>query len=88
MEVRDGEVILQGRDILRASPDELRSIRGAKIGFIFQSFNLVSSMTALDNVSFPMRFAGIGGRARKQVRLTPAGRAVTGRALTLPAGIW
>ena len=44
-EVRDGEVILQGRDILRASPDELRSIRGAKIGFIFQD-----PMTSLNPV--------------------------------------
>jgi len=46
--------------------NQLAVYRRREIGFIFQSFNLISSMSAVDNVAFPLRFAGIGGRQRRQ----------------------
>jgi len=64
--VTSGSIRIDGARLETMDENALAIYRRREVGFIFQSFNLVSSMTALDNVSFPMRFAGIGGRARKQ----------------------
>ncbi len=54
-----GKVLLDGHDISKLDEDNLAKIRGKKIGFVFQTFNLVSSLNALDNVTLPMIFQGI-----------------------------
>ncbi|MEM2955107.1 MAG: ABC transporter ATP-binding protein [Nitrososphaerales archaeon] len=54
----DGQVIIDGIDITHMSEGELARIRREKIGFIFQTFNLVPLLTALENVQIPMIFAG------------------------------
>ncbi len=51
-----GKIYLDGVDISSLSDSELAQIRGRKIGFIFQQFNLIPSLTALDNVMLPMIF--------------------------------
>jgi putative ABC transport system ATP-binding protein len=48
-----GQVIIAGRDITAASEAELAPLRNTNIGFVFQSFHLVPSMTALENIMFP-----------------------------------
>jgi putative ABC transport system ATP-binding protein len=48
-----GRIVLEGRDITDVSEDELAPIRNQTIGFVFQSFHLVPSLTALENVMFP-----------------------------------
>ena len=53
-----GEVFLDGEDISTLEESELAQIRGKKIGFIFQSFNLIPNLTALENVILPMTFQG------------------------------
>jgi len=53
-----GTVKIDGKDITRAPEDELASLRNTRIGFVFQAFHLVSSLTALDNVAFPAELAG------------------------------
>jgi putative ABC transport system ATP-binding protein len=53
-----GTVTIDGKDITRASEDELAGLRNTRIGFVFQAFHLVSSLTALDNVAFPAELAG------------------------------
>ncbi len=53
-----GKVIIDGRDITPLSEKELSRFRREKIGFIFQFFNLVPLLTALENVELPMFFAG------------------------------
>ena len=53
-----GSVTIDGLDLTRASEDELASLRNTRIGFVFQAFHLVSSLTALDNVAFPAELAG------------------------------
>jgi putative ABC transport system ATP-binding protein len=50
-----GKVLLEGRDISEFSANELARIRGKKIGFIFQTFNLYPTLTALENIQLPMR---------------------------------
>jgi putative ABC transport system ATP-binding protein len=75
-----GVIEVDGQDITRLSPGELVHYRGRKIGFVFQSYNLVPNLTATENVMLPMEFTGVGKgerreRARKlldQVELTGA----------------
>ncbi len=50
----DGEVVLDGVPLLQKDEDELAKLRGEKIGFIFQNFQLIKSLNALENVSLPL----------------------------------
>ena len=51
-----GKILLDGHDISTLSESDLAQIRGQKIGFIFQSFNLISNLTAKENIMIPMIF--------------------------------
>lgn len=53
-----GQVRIAGHDFMGLSEDELAVIRGVNIGIVFQSFHLVTTMTALENVALPLEFAG------------------------------
>ena len=54
-----GKIILDGHDISKLTESELAQIRGRKIGFIFQQFNLIPTLTAMENIMLPMIFQGI-----------------------------
>ena len=60
--VDSGEYILDGMPIEKYSEDELAKIRNQKIGFVFQSFNLLGKMTSLENVELPLVYQGLPGR--------------------------
>lgn len=64
--ITSGSIRIDGQRLESMDENALAVYRRREVGFIFQSFNLVSSMTALENVAFPMRFAGISSRERKQ----------------------
>ena len=61
-----GHYYLDGIDTAALSPDELSAVRNKKIGFVFQSFNLISRTSALKNVELPMLYAGISARERTE----------------------
>lgn len=63
-----GEYILDGERVSDLKDDQLAIVRNRKIGFIFQSFNLLSRATALANVELPMRYAGMAKGRRTKAR--------------------
>jgi len=60
-----GEVLFEGTDTSRLRGRELAAIRGRKLGFVFQTFNLVPTLTALENVELPMIFQGVPRTERR-----------------------
>src|SRR3989338_5711257 len=61
-----GTIYLDGRDISKLDESQLAQIRGKKIGFIFQSFNLISNLTAKENVMLPLLFQGVNLEERER----------------------
>lgn len=59
-----GKILLDGHDISKLSESDLAQIRGKKIGFIFQQFNLIPTLTALENVALPIVFQSVGREKR------------------------
>ncbi len=63
-----GRVVLDGTDITNMREDDLARLRGKKIGFVFQSYQLVSTLTAEENVLLPAEFSGLEKGARERAR--------------------
>jgi putative ABC transport system ATP-binding protein len=61
-----GSFFLDGEDVSKLSEDQLAVIRNQKIGFIFQSFNLLNKLTALQNVELPLIYRGVSSKMRKE----------------------
>ncbi|MCJ7569699.1 MAG: ABC transporter ATP-binding protein [Anaerolineales bacterium] len=61
-----GSYCLEGSQVAELTDDQLAEIRNRKVGFVFQSFNLLGRQTALTNVELPMRYAGVGNGRRKR----------------------
>jgi len=70
-----GEYILDGESVGQMTDDQLASVRNRKVGFVFQSFNLLSRLTALGNVELPLRYSGLteGRRERARAALEAVG---------------
>ena len=59
-----GKYVLNGKDVSRMSDNELASVRNKEIGFVFQQFNLLPRLTAVENVALPLVYCGIGKKER------------------------
>jgi len=86
-----GKVFLEGKDISKLTESDLAQIRGKKIGFIFQQFNLINTLTALENIMLPMTFQGIlreerVERAKKLLEMVDLGDRIDHRPTELSGG--
>jgi putative ABC transport system ATP-binding protein len=61
-----GRMMIDGVDVSRAGGNKLSEMRNAKIGFVFQSFNLLPTLSVLQNVELPMIYAGVSARERRE----------------------
>ncbi|RLE30400.1 macrolide ABC transporter ATP-binding protein [Candidatus Acetothermia bacterium] len=61
----EGRVLWRGEDVTGLRPGRLAELRGKHIGFVFQTFNLVPTLTAQENVELPLLFQGVTPRARR-----------------------
>ncbi|MFM2326542.1 MAG: hypothetical protein RIR31_744, partial [Bacteroidota bacterium] len=59
-----GKYILNGKDVSRMPDNDLAEVRNQEIGFVFQQFNLLPRLTALENVALPLVYSGIGKKER------------------------
>jgi putative ABC transport system ATP-binding protein len=62
----EGEVLAEGRSVSAATPDELAVLRRDRLGFVFQQFNLLPSLTALENAAVPLLLSGAGAARRRE----------------------
>ena len=62
-----GSYFLHGHDVGSMSDNELSDIRNQEIGFVFQGFNLIPSLTAVENVELPLIYRGVGKRERQEL---------------------
>jgi putative ABC transport system ATP-binding protein len=61
-----GQYVLSGREVSKMSKGQLAEVRNQLLGFVFQSFNLLSRTSALENVELPLLYGGVSGRERKK----------------------
>ncbi|MFH1850388.1 MAG: ABC transporter ATP-binding protein [archaeon] len=86
-----GHIYLDGQDISSMTESDLAQIRGRKIGFIFQQFNLINTLSAIENVMLPMTFQGIPRderfkRAKELLELVELGDRIGHRPTELSGG--
>ena len=82
-----GRYLLEGEDIGAAAENRRGRVRNGKIGFVFQSFNLISNMTALENVALPLAIRGWDEKAAsgRQRKLWPRSGFLTGFIINRPS---
>jgi putative ABC transport system ATP-binding protein len=61
-----GTYLLDGLDVSRLTDSQMSRIRNEKIGFVFQSFNLIPDLDVFDNIDVPLRYRGVGARERRR----------------------
>ena len=66
----EGEIVLDGVDLAKLSEAKLTKVRSENIGFVFQSFNLIPVLTALENVELPLKLTSLPRARRREMALT------------------
>ncbi len=62
-----GKYLLGGQDVSQLGDDELSEVRGKKLGFIFQSYNLIQQLTVLENIEVPLYYQGVHHRESREI---------------------
>src|SRR6202451_4133493 len=65
----EGSYILNGQDVSKMPDDDLAEVRNSEIGFVFQQFNLLPRLTAVENVALPLVYAGIPKKQRIEIAM-------------------
>jgi putative ABC transport system ATP-binding protein len=87
----EGQVLIDGYDVTHASSDDMAILRRDRIGFIFQQFNLIPSLSAVENVAVPLLLAGVPrverlAKARRALELVGMGEKAAARPRLLSGG--
>lgn len=64
-----GQVFIEGKEVSKLKGNELAKVRNKKIGFIFQSFNLLPKLSAVENVELPLVYAGVSPKKRREIAI-------------------
>ena len=80
-----GRYLLDGVDVRRLNDNQLAAIRNRKIGFVFQSFNLIPRSTAVHNVEMPLIYAGVSANRRQHAMAAPQAVGLAARARHQPS---
>jgi putative ABC transport system ATP-binding protein len=76
-----GRYFLDGQDVSQLSDDDLSQVRGKKLGFIFQSYNLIQQLTVVENIEVPLYYQGVPERESRHVAVELARRVGLGKRL-------
>ncbi|HVZ26760.1 MAG TPA: ABC transporter ATP-binding protein [Sediminibacterium sp.] len=69
-----GKYILNGKDVSKMLDDDLAEVRNSEIGFVFQQFNLLPRLTAVENVGLPLIYGGVGKKERMERAMDALGK--------------
>ncbi len=76
-----GQYLLDGIDVSRLSDDELSQVRGKKLGFIFQSYNLIQQLTVVENIEVPLYYQGVPEKESREIAVELAHKVGLGKRL-------
>ena len=77
-----GKYLLHGVDVSHMTDDEQSDVRNREIGFIFQGFNLIQSLTALENVELPLMYRGVSKKKRRELSVAALEHVGLGKRMT------
>lgn len=77
-----GKYLLHGVDVSHMTDDEQSDVRNREIGFIFQGFNLIQSLTALENVELPLMYRGVSKKKRRELSIAALEHVGLGKRIT------
>jgi ABC-type glutathione transport system ATPase component len=80
-----GLLKIEGRELGGLSSDQLARYRNEKVGFVFQTFNLLARTSALDNVALPLLYSQMAARTRRQRNVSPGSASPTAKAISPPS---
>lgn len=67
--VTSGQIVLRGQDITKMNESKLAKFRQSSLGFVFQSYNLIGTLTAIENVELPLTFKRVGRKTRRKAAI-------------------
>ena len=76
-----GHYFLDGLDVSQLSDDDLSQVRGKKLGFIFQSYNLIQQLTVVENIEVPLYYQGVSEKESREIAIELATRVGLGKRL-------